>query len=177
MADSSQQANDNTEALSRLREIVTDVKIAMITTAGADGVLNSRPMYLQEMEEGGDLWFATSEDSALAEEVRADGRVVAAFAKPSDSVFAVVRGTASLHRDPAKVAELWNTGMKVWFPNGPTDPAITLVQVHAEHGDYWDAPGGPARLVTYVTALLTGSRPDGGERGHVDIGATGVTSS
>lgn len=177
MADSSQDEHDNTAALARLREIVTDVKIAMITTAGTDGVMNSRPMYLQEMEEGGDLWFATSEDSALAEQIRANDRVLAAFAKPSDNVFAVVRGTALLHRDPAKVAELWNAGMKAWFPNGPSDPAITLVQVHAEHGDYWDAPGGPARLVTYIGALLTGTRPDGGERGHVDIGETGGTSS
>jgi general stress protein 26 len=172
MANSSQHANNSIDALARLREIVTDIKIAMITSAGADGVLSSRPMYLQLMEEGGDLWFATSDDSALAEQIRAQGRVVATFAQPSDSIFAVVRGTASLHRDPAMVKELWNVGMKVWFPNGPSDPAITLVQVHAEDGDYWDAPGGPARVVTFIGALLTGTRPATADRGHVHLGDT-----
>jgi len=175
MADSSQHTEDETDSLARLREIVTDVRIAMISTEGTDGAFHSRPMYLQEMEEGGDLWFATSDQSSLAEHVLANGRVVATFAKSSDNVFAVVRGTASLSSDPAKVEELWNPGMKAWFPNGPTDPQIRLVQVHAEHGDFWDSPSGPARIVKFVGALLTGTRPDGGDRVHVELGHSGNT--
>ncbi len=162
-------SQDDASAIERLREIVDDIRIAMVTTEGGDGAMHSRPMYLQEMDAGGDLWFATSADSPLAEQVRDDARVIATFAKPSDHVFAVVRGTASLHADRAKVEEFWNPAMKVWFPEGPADPNITLVRVRGEHGDYWDAPGAPARIVNYVTALVTGTRADGGERVHVDL--------
>lgn len=172
MADNA-HGTETTEAaaLETLRSMVMDIRIAMITTEGNDGVMHSRPMYLQQAEDGGDLWFATSGGSPLAEQVRHDARVLATFAEPDDHRFAVIRGTASLVRDPAKVEELWNPGMKAWFPNGPADPEITLVHVRAEHGDYWESPGGPARIVQFATALLTGKRPDGGERVHLDLGS------
>ena len=165
-------ASNDAAALETLRSMVMDIRVAMITTEGTVGVMHSRPMYLQQIEDGGDLWFATSGGSPLAEQVRHDARVLATFAQPNDHVFAVIRGTASLVRDPAKVEELWNSGMKAWFPNGPADPEITLVHIRAEHGDFWDAPGGPARLVQFATALLTGTRPDGGDRVHLDLGSS-----
>jgi general stress protein 26 len=165
-------STDDAAALSTLRDMVMDIRIAMITTEGTDGALHSRPMYLQQVEEDGDLWFATSGGSPLAEQVRQDARVVATFAQPDDHKFAVIRGTAELVRDVAKVEALWNAGMKAWFPNGPTDPDITLVHVRGEHGDYWDAPGGPVRIVRFATALLTGTRPSGGDRVHLDLGDT-----
>lgn len=164
-----QDTLDEGEARERLREIVSDIRIAMITTEGTDGAMHSRPMYLQEVEPSGDLWFATSVDSPLAEQVRDDGRVIATFAKPSDHLFAVIRGTASLQRNQAKIEELWTPAMQAWFPDGPHDPSIALVRIRGEHGDYWDAPGKPARLVKYVAAIFTGSRPDGGDRQHVDL--------
>ncbi|MES3034331.1 MAG: pyridoxamine 5'-phosphate oxidase family protein [Gemmatimonadota bacterium] len=167
-----ENSRDDDAALGTLRDMVMDIRVAMITTEGTDGAMHSRPMYLQQVEEDGDLWFATSGGSPLAEQVRHDARVLATFAEPDDHKFAVIRGTAALVRDPAKVEELWNPGMKAWFPNGPTDPEITLVHVRAEHGDYWDAPGGPARIVKFAAALLTGTRPDGGERVHLDLDAS-----
>lgn len=172
MADNARGAfTDDAAALGTLRDIVMDIRIAMITTEGNDGAMHSRPMYLQQVEEAGDLWFATSGSSPLAEQVRQDARVLVTFAQPDDHKFAVIRGTAALVRNPAKVEELWNPGMKAWFPNGPADPDISLVHVRAEHGDYWDAPGGPVRMVQYAAALLTGTQPAGGERVHVDLGA------
>lgn len=169
MDDTTTSTTDEVEALARLREIVSAIRIAMITTESGDGSMQSRPMYLQEVERNGDLWFATSGDSSLVEQVRDDTRVTATFANPSDHLFAVVRGRATLHHDLAKVQALWNPAMKAWFPGGPADPAITLVCVRGEHGDYWDAPGGPGRLVRYVAALVTGTRADGGERVHIAL--------
>ncbi len=163
---------DDAATLETLREIVTEIRVAMITTEGTDGAMHSRPMYLQEVEENGVLWFATSASSPLAQQVREQGRVIATFAAPEDHVFAAIRGTAALHHDPQRVKALWNPAMKSWFPAGPSDPDITLVRIAAEHGDYWDAPGGPSRIVSFVSALLTGTRPDGGERVQVDIGET-----
>ncbi len=171
MADNSHGASpDDATALGTLRDIVMAIRVAMITTEGSDGTMHSRPMYLQQVEDDGDLWFATSGGSPLAEQVREDARVLATFAQPDDHKFAVIRGTGAVVHDAAKVEELWNPGMKAWFPNGPTDPEIALVHVRAEHGDYWDAPGGPVRIVQFAAALLTGKRPDGGDRVHIDLG-------
>ena len=77
-----------------------------------------------------------------------------------------------MHDNPAKIAELWNVKMEAWFPEGPTDPDLTLVHLRAERADVWDAPSGPARLINYVTALVTGSTPETGDRIGVDLGSS-----
>jgi general stress protein 26 len=40
-----------------LADKIKDVRIAMMTTAEADGTMHSRPMATQEKEFDGDLWF------------------------------------------------------------------------------------------------------------------------
>ncbi|HYW31697.1 MAG TPA: pyridoxamine 5'-phosphate oxidase family protein [Gemmatimonas sp.] len=163
--------HDDAESVDKLREMITDIRIAMVTTEGRDGAMHSRPMHLQEAESGGDLWFATSMSSALVQELREDARMLVTFAEPGSNRYAVVRGEGRVERDMEKIQELWNPSLQTWFPNGPTDPDLTLIHVKAKEGDYWDAPSGPARLVKFVAGFLGGSRPDGGERVKVDLGA------
>jgi len=157
------------EAMSRLRDLIMDIRVAMVTTEGADGTLRSRPMYAQQTEEDGDLWFATSRDSDLVKEVQDKARIIATFADTSSHRYVVIRGEGHVNRDQTKIQELWNPAMDAWFPDGPTDPALTLVHLQAERADVWDSPAGPARLINYVTAIVTGSTPKGGERMRVDL--------
>ncbi len=52
-----ENSRDDDAALGTLRDMVMDIRVAMITTEGTDGAMHSRPMYLQQVEEDGDLWF------------------------------------------------------------------------------------------------------------------------
>jgi len=160
---------DDAEAMSRLRDLITNIRIAMVTTEGADGTLHSRPMYAQQAEADGDLWFATSRGSDLVKELREKARILATFSDTSSQRYVVIRGEGHEHNDQAKIQELWNPRMAAWFPSGPNDPDLTLVHLHAERADVWDSPSGPSRLIRYVTALVTGSTPDGGDRLSVDL--------
>lgn len=163
--------HDDVAALDTLRDMILDIRIAMVTTEGHDSVMHSRPMHLQDATPDGDLWFATSRSSKLVEEIHEDARMLVTFAEPGSNRYAVVRGAGRVVRDEAKIRELWNPSLETWFPDGPGDPELTLIHVIGAEGDYWDAPSGPSRIVKFVKGFLTGSRPDGGERVTVDLGA------
>lgn len=157
------------EAIEKLRTLIKDIRIAMVTSEGTGGEWYSRPMYAQEAEFDGDLWFATSQASSLAQQLQDRAKVLATFADTDRQVYVVVRGHAELTRDRAQIEALWNPGMKAWFPEGPSDPDILLVRVHAHRADYWEAPSAPVRWLHFLTAIATGKRPDGGERASLDL--------
>jgi len=128
---------------------------------GADGQhYHGRPMALAHKDDNGDLWFVTGVDSAKAKEINGDPRVLVTF--QGAVRFVALTGTASIVRDRAKVDEVWNAGMKVWFPEGKDDPNIALLKVDAEEAEYWDNSGakGLKYLFEAAKALITRSTPE-----------------
>ena len=66
--------------------------------------------------------------------------------------------------------ELWNAGIAAWLPQGPDDPSVVLIKVHAESAEYWDTPGGRvASLLSFVKAKATGQPYSGGENEQVEL--------
>ena len=54
--------------------------------------------------------------------------------------------TAELVSDARKAEELWDPSYASWFPDGPTDPDLTLVAAEA---DVPILPGAPTRMWTF----------------------------
>jgi len=153
----------------KLAELIKGIRIAMVTTYDQNGELNTRPMYAQQTDADGSLWFATSKSSTLVEEIRDRSRIFVTFAQPDDQRFIVVRGEGYLRHDRTKIDELWNPAMKAWFPAGPSDPDIALIRVVAHEAEYWDSPSTPVRWLRFVTALATGTKPSGGTHASLDL--------
>jgi len=152
----------------KLAELVSKFRIAMLTTVTADGALTSRPMAVQETEFDGDLWFVAQRDSDQVHQLRADPTIGVALS--SSDTWVSISGTAEIVEDRAKVRELWNSAVQAWFPNGPDDPDVVLVKVHADGAEYWDSPGSKVMTVlSYAKSRLTGNRPDVGENEKVDL--------
>jgi general stress protein 26 len=136
------------------------MKFCMMTTVEPDGSLHSRPMYNQDADEAGDLWFFTKLASPKVMEISKDRQVNLAYANPDKQDYVSVSGRAEIVRDKARIKEKWSTGLKAWFPDGPDDPSIALLRVHPEHGQYWDSPSSTLiHLYGVAKATLTGSSP------------------
>lgn len=143
------------DAVAKLAELIADVQVCMFATADADGSLISRPMAVQEVEFDGDLWFFTKRGGRKVEQIGREARVNVSFA--SRSSWVSVTGTAEVVRDLAKAKELWNAGISAWFPDGPEDPDIVLLKVHAAGAEYWDSPGaGVVSVLSFLKARVTG---------------------
>jgi general stress protein 26 len=154
--------------VAKLAELVRKFRIAMLTTVSPDGALTSRPMAVQETEFDGDLWFFAQRDSDQVRQLRADPTIGVALS--SADTWVSISGTAELVEDRAKARELWNSAVEAWFPNGPDDPEVVLLKVHADGAEYWDSPGSKVMTVlSYAKSKLTGKRPDVGENEKVDL--------
>lgn len=150
----------NHEGAAKLYELIEGVKICMMTTAEPDGSLHSRPMYNQDADENGDLWFFTQIQSGKTNEISKDHQVNLGYSHPSKQHYVSITGKAEIVRDKAKIEGKWSEGMRAWFPKGTDDPQIALIRVHPERGEYWDSPSSAVvHLYGYVKASLTGQQP------------------
>ena len=144
----------------KLYELIKDVKIAMMTTIDTDGTLHSRPMYNQDADEHGDLWFFTKINSPKTTELSRDNEVNLGYCDPSKQHYVSVSGKAEIVRDRQKNEEKWSEGLRTWFPEGKDDPSIALIRVHPAEGEYWGSPSSTVLpLYGYAKAALTGQSP------------------
>ena len=145
---------------SKLKELLDEFGVAMLTTRNADGQLRARPMAVAEVESGGTLWFLTDRQSGKVAELEQDGHVVVTM--QSRSRFVSISGIATAVEDRARVARLWKLEWQVWFPGGKDDPNLVLLRVDGRSGEYWDNSGtsGVRYLFAAGKALLTGTRPN-----------------
>jgi general stress protein 26 len=163
----SDHSTDSSDGNAKVHELIKDAKIAMLTTVSTEGQLVSRPMATQQAEFEGDLWFFAESDSPKVDDIARDPRVNVAYSSVN---IVSLAGTATVVRDVAKKRELWDANAAAWFGDKDAeDPSVVLIKVAAETAEYWDTPSRPATLVKVVKAKLTGSRPDAGETGLVEL--------
>ena len=155
------------EAVTKLSQLIEGIKVCMFTTSEEDGRLISRPMAVQEVAFDGDLWFFTKRGGRKAGQIAREQRVNVSLS--SRSSWVSVSGTAEVVRDDAKAKELWNPGIEAWFPDGPDDPEVILLRVHADGAEYWDTPGQViVSVLSFVKAKVTG-KPHHIEDRKVDL--------
>ncbi len=156
------------DGATKVAELITGHRFAMMTTRAPDGTLVSRPMTLQETEFDGDLWFFAERGSRKLAHLAVDPQVNVTVG--SGATWVSLTGTGVAVDDPERKRELWNPALDAWFPGGPDDDSVLLLTVAAESAEYWDTPGGRlATLVSFAKAKITGERYDGGENERVEL--------
>ncbi|MDX2022904.1 MAG: pyridoxamine 5'-phosphate oxidase family protein [Deltaproteobacteria bacterium] len=145
------QAEDNykdlagQEAVKKIKEVVGKAQTCFFCTQVATGPsLGTRPMNVRKVDEEGNLWFLSANDSHKNEEVEQDREVNLFFQGSPHSDFLQLKGTATISRDKAKIKELWEPVIKTWFTGGVDDPRITVIRVKPLQGYYWDNKHGNA---------------------------------
>lgn len=159
------------QAFAKLRDLIDDIRVAMITTVGSDGALHSRPMMTLQTDADGLLWFFTADDSLKAHEIADEHQVNVSYAETSGQRYVSVSGTATVVKDQAKARELWTPMAKAYFPGGVDDPRLALLRVRIESAEYWDAPSSRmVRLYALARSIVTGDAPKQmGDHRQVDL--------
>jgi general stress protein 26 len=131
------------DAVGKIKELVEKAPTGFFctgtTTPGSSG---SRPMSVQKVDEAGNLWFLSADDSHKNEELTLNPDVSLYFQGSAHSDFLVIHGHASVSRDEEKIKELWEPIDKTWFTGGVHDPRITVIKVEPEDGYYWTTKHG-----------------------------------
>lgn len=150
----------------RLVELMEGMHVAMLTTAGADG-MRSVPMARQQVEPDAEMWFITARDTEHARAIVGEPRVSVTLS--SRDAWVALSGRAEVVDDNDKLRELWSSFAEAWLPGGPEDPNAALIRMDVEHGEYWDTPGGRvASLISFAKTKVTGETYDA-EHGTVNL--------
>lgn len=149
---------------------IGSIRIAMFTTTDGHGHLVAHPMTCQDIDDDGYLWFFTSDETELWQNVAANAQVNLAFSDPAEGVYVSVSGHAEQVRDSARMRALWTPVLEAWFPKGLGDERLALVKVHAHTAEYWDAHASRmVRMFRIAKAAVTGHPPPGGFGEHGTI--------
>jgi general stress protein 26 len=104
------------------------------------------------------------------DEVQANPDVGIVFIDSKDNAYVSITGRACILRDAEKIKAFWRKSDDVWWPGGPEDSDVCLLQVEPIIGELWDEPR--SRIVTYLEfakAKLTGLEPNLGENRKVTV--------
>ncbi len=163
--------NDTTASREHLWKMIKGIRFGMFTTRHGNGHLHSRPMTTQNkaIEADESLWFFMSKKGDPVDDLKSEPMVNVAYADPGSDTYVSVSGTAAMIEDAEKKKQLWNKMNEAWFPGGPTDPDVALVQVQIAHANYWDVKESKiVQLFEMAKAVVTGKPPTGmGEHGEV----------
>ena len=133
------------EAIKKMKQLVDKAETCFFCTGVlSDGSTGTRPMSVQEVDDGGNLWFLSADDSHKNQELIRDPSVRLYFQGSAHSGFLTLNGTATVSRDKARIKELWEPIVKTWFTEGEDDPRITVIEVKPTDGYYWDTKHGAA---------------------------------
>lgn len=148
-----------TNTQEHLYDLLKDFDAAMLVTRSADGHMHSRPMAIAELRADSDAYFVTSIDSPKVAEIKANPSVTLTF--QSSNQYASLSGRATIVRDQALVDRLYKEDWKIWFPQGKTDPSISMLKFNAQHGEYWDNAGAQGLKFVFeaAKAYVKGERP------------------
>ncbi len=162
---------NNAEAITKLKELATDIDIALFCTnlKTNDGA-TSRPMSTQGVDEDGTLWFFSAADSDKNNEILQDKNVELFYSNPGNMNFMVVNGTAEILFDKNKIDELWSPLVKTWFQGGKDDPNLSLIKVTPDTAYYWDTKG--SRMINFfkmIASIATGKTLVDAEEGALNV--------
>lgn len=113
----------------------------MTLMLGLDGVPEShaQPMTAQLDGDGdhGPIWFFTSREAKLLQEMRETHNGVAHFVSRGHDLFATIHGNLVLDNHRATIDRLWNRYVAAWFDGGRDDPRLQLIRFDPEHAQIW----------------------------------------
>ncbi|MES2848988.1 MAG: pyridoxamine 5'-phosphate oxidase family protein [Bacteroidota bacterium] len=159
------------EAVERIKETVKQSSVCFFCTDINKGhSFATRPMSVQEVDDEGNLWFLSANDSHKNAEIENDSAVQLLFKGSAYSDFLSLYGHATVSTDKAKIKELWEPIVKAWFTEGEDDPRITVIKVSPQEGYYWDNKhGNLVALVKTAVGALVGKTYDDSVEGDIKL--------
>ncbi len=154
-------------AVAKIQELVEKSPNCFFCTAQSE---SSRPMNIRQVDDSGNLWFLSANDSFKNEQIAHDPVVKIYLQGSQHAGFLELTGRASIETNRKKLEELWEPILKTWFTDGINDPRISIIRFTPTDGHYWDTKHGMmVASIKMVIGAFTGTTFDDGVQGSVRI--------
>jgi general stress protein 26 len=158
------------EGIQKIKDLAMDVKVCMFCTKANDLPFETRPMSTQEVDDQGNVWFLSCEDTSKIEDIKQDEAVQLVYSNLGSSTFLTVYGHADVMKDKKKAEELWSPIAKAWVKGGADDPNLVIIRVRPESGYYWNNKHGKVVAMFKIAAsLVTNKTMDDGIEGGLKV--------
>lgn len=158
------------DAKARIKDMAGNSSCFFCTDLKKGDAFATRPMSVQEVDEDGNLWFLSANDSNKNQEITIDPSVQLLFQGSSYSEFLSLYGTAEISTDKEKIRKLWQPILKTWFTEGVDDPRITAIKIDPSKGYYWDTKhGSVVSMVKQVAGAILGKTLDDSIEGNIKV--------
>ncbi|MCE3256846.1 MAG: pyridoxamine 5-phosphate oxidase-related, FMN-binding [Nitrobacter vulgaris] len=155
--------------IERIWDIVEKVVVCMLTTQFSDG-LRARPLEARPDRGAGLIFFVTDIHSPKEEEIEVRPDVGLVFIDSSDKAYLSITGRACIIHDADLTKAVWRKTDELWWPGGPSDPNVCLLQIEPSTAELWDGPASSVAIVfEFAKARLTGKKPNLGENRKVTV--------
>src|SRR5262245_66630696 len=118
-----------TGSIERVWDIVEKAGVGMLTTRFGGG-LRSRPLEPRLDREAGMNRFVTDVRGSKDDEIAAAPDACLIVIEPKEKAYLSITGRASVIRDRALAARIWKKTDDVWWPGGPDDPNVRVLEFH-----------------------------------------------
>lgn len=130
----------------------------MLVTHSLDGGIASRPMATLKVDDSGDLWFFTDITSKKSTEIEINSQVNLTFVSQTDSTYVSGKGKGDFIEDEKMKDDLFSRMTKAWYPEGSSDPKLSLLRVQPQRIEYWDGTSsGMKRAFEAAHTYMSGS--------------------
>lgn len=160
-----------TEAGKKIKELVDKSSTCYFCTKITTGEpLKTRPMSVQKVDEAGNFWFLSADDSHKNAEIQDDNRLQLLFQGSDYSDFLSIYGAATISKDKQLIKELWQPILKTWFTEGIDDHRITVIKVETHEGYYWDNKhGNTVAFIKMAAGAVLGKTLDDSIEGTLTV--------
>jgi general stress protein 26 len=157
------------EGLEKIKELANEAGSCFFCTGIVTGQpFDTRPMAPEEIDDNGDFWFLSADDSHKNKELEIDPSAQLLFQGSAYSNFLSLYGKVTISKDKQRIEELWDPTMKNWFTEGIDDPRITVLKFTPTQGYYWDTKHGMAvAAVKRIIGVIKGKTYDDSIEGKV----------
>src|SRR6201996_1284547 len=171
-----QQPEDNhqhlagPDAIKKIKELADKATCFFCTNIKSGLPFSTRPMSVQQIDNEGNFWFLSANDSGVNKELSHEPLTQLLFHGSSHSDFLNIYGVAKISDDKEKIKELWEPVLKTWFTEGENDPRISVIKVEPTEGYYWDNKHGNAiAFVKMLAGAVIGKTLDDSIEGKVVV--------
>lgn len=141
--------------IDKIREMVKDVKYAMMTTVTSEGHLHGCPMTTSETSLGAkEIWFIGDKTSESVANIKSNPQVNLSYVCQQDKDYVSINGKAELVEDQDKLDELWSPVYNAFYENGKEDPNVQLIKVVPNGAEYWISGNSVVNAVKMAAAAV-----------------------
>jgi general stress protein 26 len=161
----------NIEGIAKLKQLVETITTCFFCTdLNNPNGSTATIMTAQQVDDEGNIWFFSGLDTDRNQIIKKDKKVQLFFSDTSKHFYLVATGEAEIVLDKAKMNELWNPFLKIWFNDGVNDKNISLIKVNAKNAYYWDNEGG--KMVIFfkmIASVVTGNDYVDAKEGNIKL--------